>query len=512
MENNSKQIYKNTLFLYLRQFIVLFVTLFTTRIVLNVLGEDDYGIYNLVAGVVIMLNIVTATMSSATQRYLSIGVSKADKNELMEVFSTSMCIYLTFALFCILLGETLGLWFLKTQLSIPSNRMSAAIVVYHFAIFSFVINVLKTPYNAVIIAFERMSVYAYFSIFTVMMQMLMVLLISVVKYDSLVVYAGFMAFSTLITFFLYSGYCRINLKVSTLPITYSKFYFKELFSFSFWSLFGSVATLGVRQTMNIFLNMFLGVKLNASSSVATKLSTAAYTLVEGFTTAYTPQIYKQYAANEHNILNNLISRATSISFFLYSIIMIPVYVVMDEFLALWLVNVPEYTAVFCKLLLLYLLIDAHQYPLVRLVTAIGNIRNYQLIFSIINLLNLPIMWFFFHIGYSPYSMYVIFIFFTSFTAIFRLIYVMNKYKDFETKKYLTNTVRLIFTFLLSMILSYLLIQTITIVQPFMSLFIHSIISLFVTAVTICFIGCTKMERSAIYSIIHLRLVGPLIKR
>lgn len=505
MVNNTKQIIKNTLFLYLRQFIVLVVALVTTRIVLKILGEDNYGIYNLIAGVVVMLSIVTSTMSSATQRYLSIGVGKGDKKVLQEVFNTSMCIYIAFAIICVIIGETLGLWFVKEKLSIPDGRMTAAIAVFHLAIFSFVLGVLKTPYDATIIAYEKMNIYAYFSIITVVMQLIMVLLIRVIKYDSLIVYSGFMALSSFLTLLLYAGYCRIKLKVSTIPLTFSKHYFKEIFSFSFWSLFGSLATIGVRQTMNIFLNMFFGVKLNASSSIATKLSTNTYTLVNSFTTAYTPQIYKQYAAQEYDTLNGLLNRATSISFYLYIILMVPILLVMDKFLLVWLVDVPEYSAVFCRLLLFYLLLDAHQYPLVRLVTAIGNIRNFQLVFSIINLMNLPIMWLLFKYGYPPYSMYIVFVAITFLTTVYRVLYIRKKFPYFNTKQYLFVTLKLIFVLALSFVVSYVILSLITINKLIVELGIHGLISLFITLAFILFIGCDKQERGVLLNYIKSKL-------
>jgi O-antigen/teichoic acid export membrane protein len=506
MEIKTKQIYKNTFFLYLRQFIVLIVALFTTRIVLKVLGEENYGIYNVVAGVVIMLNIVTSTMSSATQRYLSIGVGRGDKKTLQEIFNTSMCIYIVFAIICVILGETLGLWFLKSKLSIPDGRMQAAVIVFHLAIFSFVMEVLRTPYNATIIAYEKMNVYAYFSIFSAVMQLIMVLFISVIKkYDSLIVYSGFMAFSAVLTSLLYVGYCKRKLMISAVPLTFSKYYFKEIFSFSFWSLFGSLATLGVRQTMNIFLNMFFGVKINASSSIATKLSTTTYTLVSSFTTAYTPQIYKQYASGKYDTLNSLINRATSISFYLYIILMVPVFLVMDKFLAVWLVDVPQFSALFCRLLLLYLLLDAHQYPLVRLVTAIGNIRNYQVVFSIINLMNLPIMWLLFHFGYPPFSIYVVFVLITFITSIYRVLYIRRKYAYFNLRYYLLCSLRLLFVLVLSFVVSYTILSLISINKPIVELGIYGIISLLITAAFIWFLGCNKQERAVLLNYIKIRL-------
>ena len=505
MDSNQKTIYKNTLFLYLRQFIVLVVALFTTRIVLRELGDENYGIYNLVAGVVVMLSIVTSTMSSATQRYLSIGVASGDKQKYKAIFNTCMCIYLGFAVICIILGESLGVWFVKTKLSFPDGRLPAAVFVFHMALFNFVLEILKTPYDASIIAHEKMDVYAYFSVFTVVLQLIMVYLICVIDYDPLIVYSIIMSINALLSASLYVFYCRIRLGVTSIPLSFSHSWFKEIFSFSFWSLFGSLATIGVRQTMNILLNLFFGVKVNAAASVATKLSTQTNTLVSSFTTAYTPQIYKMYSKKDFDALNGLIMRTTSISFFLCIILMVPMLILMDDFLSIWLVDVPEYSSVFCRILMFYLLLDAYQYPLIRTVTAIGNIKNYQIVFSCINLLNIPIMWGLFHCGFPPYTMYIVFVFFTFITTLYRIQYVKRKALFFDLKQYILTTVRLVFVLLLSLVTSYLSITFVPRYSSFLNLMAKGVIVLTITSICIWYIGCNKQERKVIASYIINRI-------
>ena len=495
--SSNKRIAKNTLFLYLRQFIVLVVALFTTRIVLRELGDENYGIYNLVAGVVVMLSIVTSTMSSATQRYLSIGVASGDKQKYKEIFNTCMCIYLGFAVICIILGETMGLRFVKTNLSLPDGRLPAAIFVFHMALFNFVLEILKTPYDASIIAHEKMDVYAYFSIFTVVLQLIMVYLISVIDDDPLVVYSVIMSANALISASLYVLYCRIKLNVSAIPLSFNRTWFKEIFSFSFWSLFGSLATIGVRQTMNILLNVFFGVKVNAAASVATKLSTQTNTLVSSFTTAYTPQIYKLFSKKEYDSLNGLIMRTTSISFFLCIILMVPMLLVMDDFLGIWLVDVPVYSSVFCRILMFYLLLDAYQYPLIRTVTAIGNIRNFQIFFSVINLMNIPIMWALFHLGLPPYTMYVVFVMFTFITAIYRIEYIKRKAPFFDLKQYTITTLRLLAVLVVSVVVSYYTIALVPHISQLGQLVAKGLIVIIITAIIIWFIGCRKQDRKII---------------
>lgn len=424
---NNKRIAKNTLLLYVRMFIMLFVALFTSRIVLQVLGETDYGIYNIIGGVVVLFSFLNSALLSATQRFLNFNIGKQDDEATHRVFCMSMNSYIILSCVFLVLGETIGLWFVNTQLNIPEDRMYAAKWVYQFSLATFIINLLRVPYNATIIAYERMGFYAYLSLVEVVLKLVVVYLLYVTPFDKLIVYSLLYALVPLFIAWLYKRYCNRHFRISGYKRYWDKEMFVQLFSFSGWSIFGSLANLSASQGLNILVNIFYGVTVNTALGIANNISGHVFQFVSNFQTAFNPQIVKNYAANETQRLYSLMFMASKVSFFLLLVISLPVMLNMDMILKIWLVNVPQYTAIFSQLILCFFLIEALSAPLWMFVQATGKIRNYQILMGALIFLNIPLAYLVLKLGLPVYSVWMVRIFvdFIVFTA--RCVYINKIY-------------------------------------------------------------------------------------
>lgn len=507
---NFKLIFKNTLFLYCRQILVLFVALFTTRIVIRTLGVEDYGLYNLIAGVITLLNILTASMTLATQRFLSMSIGTDDGKEFQRVYDTCNTIYLGLCVIVFIVGEVAGVLFLNTLLSIPEGRMDAANWCYQFALISFMLGIMRIPSNSVIIAYEKMDFYAYVSILEVLILLCVAYTLLMIPYDHLITYSVLTTGTALLVNIVYILYCRINLHVWFKKISFRNDDMSRILSFSFWTLLGSIATIGTKQGINILLNVFFGVRLNAASAVATKVSANSYSFISNFTTAYRPQIFKLYASKSYNELNQLIYRTTKLSSFLYSLILIPISLYLDNLLFLWLGTPPEYSSVFCRLLLLYLLVDTIQYPLISLVHAIGNIRNFQIVLSSLLILNLPVMWIMLRYGYPVEYIYYCYIAFNVITSIYRVIYI-KKRTTLDIRTYILLTIRILLTLLVSYFICYIVKEMLDINNNWIGLLENSVVSLIVTSFIIFMIGLSHNEQKKIVGTLRERINHTLLK-
>ena len=360
---NTRRIAKNTVMLYIRMLLIMAVTLYTSRVVLNVLGVEDFGIYNVVGGIVVMFSFLNGAMATSTQRFLSFSLGKNDQEQVARVFSMSMTTHISIALIVLLLAETFGLWIFYRYLNIPPERMGAAQWVYQLSVLTFCISIIRVPYNAGIIAYERMSFYAYISIVEVCLKLGMVILLQYLGSDKLILYALLMALTTGIVTFIYKLYCCKTFSVCRYHYFWDKHLYKELISFSGWSLFGSAANVGVQQGINILLNVFFGVVTNAALGIANQVSSAVSQLVGNFQTAFNPALVKSYASGDYSYFVRLIFQTSRFSYFLLFIIALPLYLCMPFVLKVWLDIVPEYTVVFCRWMLVFVLIDAVSAPL-----------------------------------------------------------------------------------------------------------------------------------------------------
>lgn len=375
---NNKRIAKNTVYLYFRMFITLIVGLYTSRVVLQTLGIEDYGIYNVVGGVVVMFSFINNSMATATQRFITYALGKGDNAYLEKVFSTSILIFFAIALLIVLLAETVGLWFLCNKMQVPAERMHAALWVYQFSILAAVIGVLSIPYNAVIIAYEKMGAFAYLSIFDVILRLLIVFALVISPVDKLILYAALVVLVQFLIFLCYKIYCKRHFAITSFRFLLDKNLFKEMFVFSGWTMTGNISVVCYTQGLNILLNLFFGPAVNAARGVAVQVQTVVRNFCVNFQTAINPQITKSYVQSDMCHLHNLIVTSSKFSFFLLFFISLPIMLEATFILRIWLGTVPEHTENFIRLILLTSMIIALSNPLIIALQATGHIKKFQI--------------------------------------------------------------------------------------------------------------------------------------
>lgn len=502
--NTTKRIAKNTLMLYFRQILIMIVSLYTVRVVLNTLGAEDYGIYNVVAGVVTMFSFLSGAMTTACQRYFSFALGKNDEAKLKETFGITITVFLLFVGICFILAETFGLWFLKTKLVIPENRMIAAVWVYHFSVITFLITILNTPFMASIVSHEEMNIYAYFSIIEVILKLIIVFVLQWLFYDKLIVYGILLLLVAIINTSGYRFICRKKfIECRTKPI-WNIEGIKEISSFIGWNFFGSFASVVKNQGYNVFVNLFFGPVVNAAQSVATQVRSAILNFSQNFSLAVRPQIIKQYAAGEYTKLQDFLIFSCKITFFLMLIIVVPIYNSLDFLLLVWLKNVPEYTVIFVKLLLLESLIESISFPMASLNQATGKIALYQFLIGITVMLNLPFTYIVLKLGYPPFFVYVGGIIFVSIISLIRLIF-LKQINSFSIKKLIKHLIipLIILSCVCFFLCTFISFSNTTFLCTFVEIFIKVIIVL----ICIFFIGFNKEDKHNI-----IQKIKVIIKR
>lgn len=504
-QSNNKRIAKNTLYLYIRMIITTVVSLYTVRVVLDVLGAEDYGIYNVVGGIVVLFSFLNHAMNGATQRFLSYEIGRNDDVMFQKTFSMSINCHAIMAVAIFVILETVGLWFLCTQMNIPDGRMYAARWVYQFSIITFVINILRVPYNASIISFERMSFYAYISIVEVLLNLAMVLMLLLnMGIDKLILYAGLKCFISLLCLIVSYVYCTEKFANCRYILFWESSLFKKLFSFSWWSMLGAGSTLISQSGSNILINIFCGVAVNAAYGIANQVSSVIYSFVSNFQLAFQPQIVKLYAASKKEEQISLVNRASIFSYFLLLIIFIPFVLNADYVLGLWLKDVPEYTVQFCQWMLAYSLIDAIQAPLWMSITATGRIKGYSIWSSLLTVCNIPIAWLLLYAGYSPIMVFVARVVINFIAAVIRVLYVKS-FLRFPIKSYIQMIiVRVIPVTMLAFGLSYyidrLFADTVT------SFIAEVGCIVFITCAIVFALGFSSIERTFAIQIIKSKIL------
>lgn len=407
-------------------FILMGISLYTSRIVLTALGAEDYGIYNIVGSVIVLFSFINNALTNSTRRFINFSLGKDDGNDARHIFSVSFTIHLIISLLIFFIGETIGLWFLKTYLNIPEARESAAFWVYQFSIGSTCIGIIGAPFEAAIVAYEKMSIYAYLSIFEGILKLIIVYFLVLVNIDKLIFYSFLILVVCLIINISKWIYCKISIPITSIKLQYDTLLFKKIGSFSGWSLFGQIAYVGGTTGLNMLINMFFGVLLNAAIGIAQQINTAIYNFVSSFQTAFNPQLIQTYSSGKLEEHRLLLSRASRISFYLLLIISIPLILNIDYILQIWLNDVPEHTAIFTKLIIACSLIEALGSPLWMSMSAIGNIRNYQIIVSSINFSTIFIAYIALKFGAIPEIIFVIKMNIGIALYIFRIFYILPK--------------------------------------------------------------------------------------
>lgn len=407
VSENNKRIAKNTLFLYLRMLFTMAVSLYTSRIVLETLGVEDFGIYNVVGGVVAMMSFLNSTMATATQRFLNYEMGRNNSTNINKVFSASLICYVIIAIIVVVLSETLGIWFLENKLVIPESRAIAAYWVFQFSIATFVFSLLSVPYNAVIIANEKMSAFAYISIIEVLGKLLIVYLLVISNFDRLILYGILTLFISIAIFLLYYIYCRRNFSESKFHFTWEKQLFVKLSQFSSWMLIGTICHIFNTQGVNMLINIFFGPILNASRAITIQVYNAVNAFATNFMMAIRPQIIKLYAQRNFPYMYNLVFTSSKLSFGLLFIMSIPLIFDTDYILLLWLKKIPEFSDYFIKLVLIDLLLTSSFSPIATLSQASGKIKNYQLIISVGFILIFLISWLLYYLGFPAYYTFIV---------------------------------------------------------------------------------------------------------
>lgn len=502
--SEQKTIAKNTIFLYIRMIVVMVVSLYTSRVVLDKLGVDDYGIYNIVGSIVVAFVFVQNTLISATQRFLSFTKGAGDKS-VSSVFSTSVIIHLIILLIVLVLLETIGVWFFYNVIKIPDARRDAAAIVYQLSVLTFCINLLRIPYNALIVSNERMSIYAYISILDVALKLVIAYMLSVsMNMDKLVLYGILMTGVTFLVSLVYYLYCKIKLSDECrIKLRWDGAQIKEQFSFSFWNLFGGVSGIASTEGPNYFMNYYLGVKVNAAMGIAKQVSHAVYGFTSNFQTAFNPQIVKAYASNDKDYLTSLIFRTSKLSFLLIYVISVPLIICSNDVLNIWLTVVPEYTQSFCVLMLVAQLLAAISSPFWMAAHAIGNIRNYQLVISTFGYLMIPISWGVLLLGYEPYWILAFQSVLNILVLVYRVQYLKSKI-NFPAKDYYYSVV---FKFLILIPLLTIpeLILASTWFDGFIKILVVSLLSVIIIVPATFYLGFDKHERDVIIEMVRSKI-------
>lgn len=495
--SNNKRIAKNTLMLYARMLILMLVGLYTSRITLNALGVENFGIYNVVGGIVTMFSILSGSLSVAISRFITFELGRNDIEKLKKVFSSAMTTQIILSLIIVLLAETIGLWFLNNKLVIAAGRMTAANWVYQFSILTFVLNLISLPYNATIIAHERMSAFAYISIFDVFSKLLVAFSIYYSPFDKLIHYSLLLVIIAIINRLIYVAYCKKHFTECVVRFTYDRTLLKQMFSFAGWNFIGASSAVLRDQGGNILINIFYGSTVNAARAIAIQVSSHIQSFVSNFMTAVNPQITKSYASGDYDYMMSLIYKGARFSYYVLLILSLPVIINAQYILTIWLGIVPEHTVTFIQLVLIFAMSESLANPLVTAMLATGKIRNYQLVVGGIQMMNLPLSYIFLRLGYPPESIFVIAIFISVCCEMARL-YMLRSMINLSISSFLR---KVYFNVIFVTVIASIIPIALSVILPdnFIG-FIGSCICCVISAVVcILFIGLTNTELKMITS-------------
>lgn len=498
---DNRKIAKNTFYLYLRMIISMVVSLYTSRVIIQVLGIDDYGIYNIVGGVIVLFSFVSTSLKNSTQRFLSYQLGKNDSKELNRVLSMSLQCHLIYAAIFIVLSLTIGLWFVIEKLNIPESRYSAALVVYGVSIITFLFSIFQAPYQAAILSHEQMSFYALISVFEVVLKLVVVFALTLSRGDKLIIYSFLVLFVTIVSLALAMVYCYSRLPYKKPSYIKDKELFKQFFGYTGWSMFSGCAYIGAQQGGNILVNIFNGVAANGAFGIANQVTNILYSFVSNFQSAFNPQIVKSYSAGQSREMLILVNRTSYFSYYIFLIIAIPVLVKIDYLLALWLGSVPDYSAVFCRLLLIYFLVDSIEAPLWMLIGATGKMKFYSLWLGVVTLMNIPISLVLLRLGWSIYWVFIIRVVINIIIAIIRPFHLRALVPSFSIRAFFKEAL------MRPAIVTLLLIPIVYSIQKFLN-FVHPLLIIialfFITILLIWMVGLNKSDKNLLINDIRER--------
>jgi len=498
--SNTKRIAKNTTFLSIRMIIVMIINLYIVRVVLDALGIEDYGIFSVVAGVITMLSVLSSVLSTATQRFYSISLGENNKERFSNIFSVSINIYLILSIIVLIIGETIGLWFVNTQLVIPEERMVAVNYIYQFSILSFIFTISQVPYLSSIIAHEDVGIYAIINICEWLLKLISAFLLFIIPFDRLILYGCYLfiiPLLILITYIIISKkkYLECNYRKNS-----DKKIYKELILFSVWTLFGSLAGVGMNQVNTILVNIFFGPIVNASRAIAFQIISALNSFCSNILIPLRPPMIKAYAEKDYIYLNKIFNLSNKFIYYILLMLCIPLMFEMDTILKLWLnVEAPQ-AILFSRIILIYMLIMSLNNPISIIIQATGRVKEYHTLVEIFTLLCVPATYIMFKLGYPAYTTFILMIIAAILSHIVRLIVIKKYYRPFSFLEYMNSFVfpAIIVTFITSF-LAFLIHCYVFNVILRLSLMI--IISVLIISLLSLLIGLSNNERKIIKSII-----------
>ena len=417
---NNKRIAKNTIFLYFRTFITMIVALYTSRIILNALGVEDFGIWGVLGGIVSLFSFVNSSLSSSIFRYLTYAIGTGDNEQINKTYNASIIVHICLAIVIFILCETIGQWFLAEKLVVPEAKREISYIVFQIVVITSCVSLLSVPLNSVIISYERMNVYAYMSIVDVAIKLTIAYMVSIVPSNKLVWYALMMLVTTLMLLLFYYLYVRIQFRNLYFQRVKDPQLFKSLLGFSGWSLFGNLAYVGYTQGLNMLINVFFGPIVNAARSISLQIEQAVRTFVGNFQTAVNPQIIKHYAQHELCQMHLLIMRGSKFSLYLLFLFALPIMLETDTILFLWLKQVPDHTVTFCRIMFLVIALETISNSVGIGIVATGNIKKLHIIVGSILLTIVPISYFVLKMGAPAESVFIVYLFVEIIAVIARL--------------------------------------------------------------------------------------------
>ncbi|WP_308551767.1 holin [uncultured Mediterranea sp.] len=497
---NNKKIAKNTLLLYIRMILLMGISLYTSRIVLNQLGVDDYGIYNVVGGIIVVLSFLNGAMAGATQRFMNVEMGRRDMQALRRVFSTSIHIHIMVSVIILILAETIGLWFLNTQMNIPSGRMYAAQWVYQLSVASAIVGIVSIPFNAAIIAHEKMSAFAYISIFEGTMKLLIAFSLMMANVDKLILYATLIFIVGIINRIIYGIYCSRHFEeCRNTSWDIDRPMMRQMLSFSGWTIFGNLGYILHTQGIAIVINLFFNVAVNAAQGIANQINGIVTQFVSNFLTALNPQVVKTYAAGELDNMHNLIIRGCKIAFCLLAFFVIPLVLEAPTILSVWLGVVPEYAVLFVRLVLIISLCNSFSGLLATAKGATGDIKNYQITLTTIGAFHVPLAWLAFELGCGPeYSMYI-YLIIVVILQIVRVWFVCNSLHLSKRRLFVEVVMRCLGVFVMSLILPIILHYSLSV--SLLSTILICFTSMTCVVIATLFFALTRHERDLLISFV-----------
>lgn len=497
ISESNKRIVKNTLMLYARMFLMMLVGLYTSRVNLAALGVDNFGVYNVVGGFVGMFSILSTSLSDAVSRFITYELGRGDTTRLKTMFSTSVNIMAILSLVVVVVAELLGPWFIDTKLVIPPDRMIAAQWVFQLSILNFVIGLISVPYNAAIIAHERMSAFTYISVFEALGKLVVALLIPFSPIDKLVFFAALLTSISVIIRLIYGYYCKRHFAECTYTFTFDKSIFKQMGGFAGWNFFNSTTYILNTQGVNMLLNMFFGVAVNAARGVALSVNNIVNQFVGNFMTAINPQITKSYASGDLVNMHKLVCRGAKFSYYCMLLLALPIILSAEQILDLWLVEVPKYTVQFVQLILLTSLCECIGRTGYTACMATGRIKKYSLIITTIGSLEFFLVWIAFSMGANPLYAYYIYVFVKLAVVIARM-FLMNEMVNLKVSMYVRQVfIPIVSTSLVALVIPVVL--SVVMAPNFLRFVVVTVVSVVSVAISALYLGMTTGERTIIMS-------------